>query len=145
MPWVRTKVRVKHGGVYHATGSLLNLDDFTVEALVGNRNAVRVDAPVVAPPPAEPVQAPETTEPAPLPPAGDAPSDAPLAPPPASDGASPPRLQEIVQAIDLLDADDFVKSGTRKGLPKLDPLSDVLGYTPSADEIEAAMKAREEA
>lgn len=48
------------------------------------------------------------------------------------------RIAEILEAIDLLEADDFVKTGDRAGRPKVKPVVDVLGYDVSAHEIDTA-------
>ena len=55
-----------------------------------------------------------------------------------SDGES--RVENIRAAIDLLDPEnDFVKTGARAGKPKIDALSDALGFKPDDVEIDAAL------
>lgn len=53
-----------------------------------------------------------------------------------------PRQVEITDAIDLLEPADFVKSGARAGLPKLDALKGVLGYDVTAEEVDVAFAAK---
>ena len=48
------------------------------------------------------------------------------------------RLDEIVEAIELLGEDDFVKTGPRAGKPKVAPLAGVLGFEITAEEVDAA-------
>ena len=52
--------------------------------------------------------------------------------------AASARLLEIVEAIEILDDDDFVKTGARAGKPKVASLAGVLGYEVTAEEVDAA-------
>lgn len=52
--------------------------------------------------------------------------------------AAPSRLDDIIEAIELLDEDDFVKTGVRAGKPKVAPLAGVLGFEVTAEEVDAA-------
>lgn len=147
MPFYEGLCTIKRGGVFHPPGTIHEFDETDARALGVGRLRPITDA--VA---AEPRLAPESSGAAPLadePPGADAPADEPGgsslsdAPPPAGEGTS--RVAEIKEAIDLLDEnDDFVHTGHRKGLPKKKPLSDILGYEAEDDEIEAALKLREE-
>lgn len=55
------------------------------------------------------------------------------------------RLADIAEAIELLDTEDFVKTGPRAGKPKVKPLEDVLGVDLTAEEVDAAFALREAA
>jgi hypothetical protein len=138
---VRGKGVVIHGAE-GATPPLpyIELDDSEALALIARGVAVAVDELAAAPelsvapepvivPAAEvaPVQEPEPqTEPEVV----QEPAEKPQ--------AATPRLEEIAEAIELLDDDDFVKTGARAGKPKVAPLASVLGYEVTADEVDAA-------
>lgn len=51
---------------------------------------------------------------------------------------TPSRIEEIAEAIELLDEEDFVKTGPRAGKPKAAPLAGVLGFEVTAEEVDAA-------
>lgn len=91
-----------------------------------------VAAPVAAP------AAPATTEPTP----------APEAAPAASEGegegkATASRLDDIKAAIELLDEDDFVKTGERAGRPRVKAVEAVLGFDVTMAEVDEAFALRE--
>lgn len=121
MASVKTLVTIKRGGVYHPPGSILRgLTDHEAAALSGY--AVRHDEPEPVPAPAvEPVVEPLDGLPVAL----------------TTEPENP--VERIVSAIDLLAPDDFKQDGT----PKLAPLSAVLGFKPSPEEVAVAVKLKE--
>lgn len=46
---------------------------------------------------------------------------------------------EIISALDLLDEDDFVKTGERAGKPKVSAINAILGYDVTAGDVDAAI------
>ena len=111
--------------------------------------AVIVDGEPVATGEATIVLDPEATPPAP------AAEDAPAAPAPAPaeeseaiDAAEASRLAggehpaDLVEAFDLLEDDDLVKTGDRAGRPKVDAIKAILDRDVTATEIDAAWAAR---
>lgn len=86
--------------------------------------------------PAEPV------EPAPVapaePPVAQVPSDSENSPS-EDDAGDTNTFAEILDAVELLDADDFVKTGDRKGKPKVDAVAAILERDVTAEEIDSAL------
>ena len=138
---VRGKGVVLHGAE-GATPPLpyIELDDAEALALIAKGVAVAVDELAAAPEPSvapEPVIVPAVeVQLAPEPVVQPEPEvvQEPANEPPAASA----RLLEIVEAIEILDDDDFVKTGARAGKPKVAPLAGVLGYEVTAEEVDAA-------
>lgn len=145
MPFYEGLCTIKRGGSYHPPGTIHELDENEAAALGRSRVrevvGVKVDvtapalvidsggaAPLADEPSGDDASAEE--------PGGSSESDQ------ADEGSS--RIGEIKEAIDLLNEDDFVKTGHRKGLPKKNALEDILGYDATDEEIELALKLREE-
>lgn len=133
MASVRTLVTMKRGGQYHPPGSVFHgLSEAEVTDL--GPHAERLPGALGSPVAAD--------EPAPAPTTDDArgglPEPSVAADEPEDDEG--PRVETIALSIDLLDAVDFETDGR----PKLGPLADVLGFVPTASEIETALAMREE-
>ena len=138
---VRGRGAVLHGAE-GATPPLpyIELDDEEALALIARGVAEAVDELVAAPEPStasEPVIVPvvevapvQEPEPQTEPEVVQEPAD--------ETPAATPRLEEIAEAIDILDDDDFVKTGVRAGKPKVASLAGVLGYEVTAEEVDAA-------
>lgn len=140
MASVRTLVEIKRTGKYHPPGTVFHDFDLAEAEELGPRRVLILS-------PDEAPEAPEAPEFTPSPagglpgasggPSGEAtPGTAPPAPVP---GGERSRIAEIMEAVDLLDESDW----TATGRPKVKAISDVLGFKPNVDEIDAALKMRE--
>lgn len=68
---------------------------------------------------------------------------APVVVPDAVAQSTPDRATEISDAIDLLEGDKIVKTGPRAGKPTVEAIAEILGGPVTAEEIDAAVAAKE--
>lgn len=128
---VRANITIKSGGTYYPPGSIVpGLSEDDIEALKGHITVEDGDDVEVSAGESEGGDD-DTSE-------GDA-SEGGEGGGEGSEGGES-RVEAIKAAIDLLDPEkDFVKTGERAGKPKIDALSEVLGFKPDPVEIEAAL------
>lgn len=140
MASVRTLARMKRGGISYPRGSIFH--DFDLDEAKGLKGFVEIIDEADALSLAEIV----TEVPAPPAPAEPPVGDVLLAP--STEGASSAespaiRVNDVRDALDLLDDTDWVSAGPRKGRPKVGPLADILGFKPTDAEVSAALALRE--
>ncbi|GJD31495.1 hypothetical protein PMNALOAF_2754 [Methylobacterium adhaesivum] len=138
MASVQTLVRMKRAGVYHPPGSIFHDFDLDeAEALKGKLSILDRGDPLA--PASDPIAPADDAAPEPVtePEGENAPPDSAL--PAQESGGAEGRVAEVMEAFDLLDEGDW----TQGGRPRVRALSSILGFQPTADEIDAALSLRE--
>jgi hypothetical protein len=144
MPLYAGLITIKRDGKYHPPGTLHDLDEHVAKALGSSRVRLHHEQAAIVSAPALPSAdlLPGLVS-EPVDDVGDVPP-AELPTSPDSAGGASERVVEIMHAIDLVPDDEYVKTGPRAGKPKLAPLEDVLGYSVTADEVDAALELHRE-